>query len=423
MMNHPFEAFEYHNDELVCEGVSIAALCEEHGTPLYIYSRAALTRRYREFAAAFREMNPLICFAVKSNGNLAVLRTLANEGAGADIVSGGELFRALRAGVPAERIVYAGPGKTEGEIRDSLRAGIHMFNIESSAEAELINRVAGELGVRAAVALRVNPDVDALTHKHTTTGKKGNKFGIDLDVALRQFKMTAALDRLDVVGVHAHIGSPILKLEPFEQAMTRLVELIAALRDNGMEIQRLDFGGGLGIVYRDESPVSPTEYASRLRPLIEQTGCHLILEPGRYISGNSGILCVQVTYRKETDDKTFIITDGAMNDLIRPALYDSYHRIGPVRRRNAPTETVDVVGPVCESGDFFAKGREIERVDSGDHLAIFSAGAYGFTMSSNYNARPRAAELLVVDGEAFVVRSRETREDLVRHETIPDVLE
>lgn len=421
-MNHPTEAFEYRHGELYCEGTRIAALCEEYGTPLFIYSHAALVRRYREFMAAFEELNPLICFAMKSNGNLAVLRTLANEGAGADIVSGGELFRALRAGVPAERIVFAGPGKTEGEIRDALRAGIYMHNVESLPEAELINRVAAEFGVRAPIALRVNPDVDALTHKHTTTGKKGNKFGIDIEVALKHFKLVASLEHLDVVGVHAHIGSPIMKTEPFEQAMSLLVDLISTLRDHGIAIERLDFGGGLGIVYRDETPALPREYADRLRPLIERTGCRLILEPGRYISGNSGILCVRVIYRKETDAKTFIITDGGMNDLIRPALYDSYHRIGPVRRKDVETETVDVVGPICESGDFFAKGRELERVDSGEYLAIFSAGAYGFAMSSNYNARPRAAELLVVDGRPYIVRSRETYEDLVRNEMIPDAL-
>jgi len=421
-MNHPTEAFEYHDGELFCEGVRIASLCEEYGTPLYVYSHGALVRRYREFATAFSEVNPLICFAVKSNGNLAVLRTLAREGAGADIVSGGELFRALRAGIPPERIVYAGPGKTEREIREALRAGIYMLNIESSAEAEVIAQVAGEMGIRAPVALRVNPDVDARTHQHTTTGKKGNKFGIDIDVALRHFKMVASMEHLNVVGVHAHIGSPIMRLEPFEEAMSRLVRLIGRLRDIGIGIERLDFGGGLGIIYHDETPALPREYAARLLPLIQESGCRLILEPGRYISGNSGILCVRVTYRKEANGKTFLITDGGMNDLIRPALYDSYHRIGPVRRRSSEREVVDVVGPICESGDFFAKGRELERVEAGDYLAIFSAGAYGFSMSSNYNARPRAAEVLVVGGRAYVVRSRESYEDLIRHETIPDVL-
>lgn len=421
-MNHPTEVFAYRNGELYCEEVPIAALCEEYGTPLYVYSHTALVRRYREFASAFAEINPLICFSVKSNGNLAVLRTLANEGAGADIVSGGELFRALQAGIPPERIVFAGPGKTEAEIRTALKVGVYLLNVESFAEAERINHVAQELKVRAPIALRVNPDVDAKTHKHTTTGKKGNKFGIDLDVALHHFKVISLLDFLDVVGVHAHIGSPILRLEPFEEAMTRLVELIDSLRDNGIRIERLDFGGGLGITYRDETPPSPEAYAACLRPFLRKAKCRLILEPGRYISGNSGILCVRVTYRKETTEKTFLITDGAMNDLIRPALYDSYHEIGPVRQKNVLWEKVDVVGPVCESGDFFAKNRELERVEAGDYLAVFSAGAYGFTMSSNYNARPRAAEVLVKGARSYLVRRRETYEDLIRGEQIPEEL-
>ncbi|MBM3213717.1 diaminopimelate decarboxylase [Candidatus Poribacteria bacterium] len=421
-MGQTNDVFTYRDGKLFCEDVSVEDLCAQHGTPLYIYSHAAFVSRFRDFQKAFAGIDPLICFAMKSNGNLAVLRALAREGAGADIVSGGELFRALRAGIDASKIVYAGPGKSCDEVRAALTAGVYMLNVESLAEAMLIDSVAGELGVRAPVALRVNPDVDARTHAHTTTGKKGNKFGIDLDVAIRSFEAAAAMPHLDVCGVHAHIGSPVMQLEPFEQAMARIVELIGLLRTRGIGITRLDFGGGLGIAYRDETPAPPSEYAERLIPLIRQSGCRLLLEPGRYISGNSGILCTRVLYRKETDTKTFVIVNGAMTDLIRPALYDSFHRIHPVVDRSADTETVDVVGPVCESGDFLAKNRELPRVDAGDYLAVFSAGAYGFAMSSNYNARPRAAEVLVSVDRAHVVRARETYDDLIRGESIPDFL-
>ena len=423
-MHQEMDEFAYRHGELHCEDVPIRALCERFGTPLYVYSHAAFVGRYRELSAAFDDLDTLICYAMKSNGNLAVLRTLALEGAGADIVSGGELFRAQKAGIDPARIVFAGVGKTEAEIDEALAAGILLFNVESLPEARAIDRVAGRRGGKAPIALRINPDVDAKTHAYTTTGKKGTKFGVDLDRAVAAYKELAALDHLDVCGVHAHIGSPVRSLDAYERALRKLVRLIAELRGIGIDIRLLNFGGGLPILYHaDETSFSPEEYAARIKPLVRETGCRLILEPGRFISGNSGILATRVLYRKEGSAKTFIIVDGAMTDLIRPALYDSYHAIRPVRETRSPTETVDIVGPVCETGDFLAKDRDLQRVEEGEYLAVFSAGAYGFVMASNYNARPRAAEVLVIGDRAHLVRERETYDDLIRGEHIPDVLD
>ncbi len=417
------EAFHYRDGNLYCEDVSVADLCAEHGTPLYIYSHTALVGQYEALANAFGDMDLVICYSVKSNSNLAVVRSLARLGSGADIVSGGELRRAVKAGVPADRLVFAGVGKTEPEIADALAAGILLFNIESVPEAHAIDRVAARMGVTAPVALRVNPDVDAQTHRHTTTGKKGTKFGVDIDRALDAYKELNELANLDLCGVHVHLGSPVTTLGAYDEALTRIGGLISSLRDVGIDsVRMLNFGGGLPIVYRDEATIDLADYASCLRRHADALGCRLILEPGRFISGNSGIMCAQVVYRKEAGHKTFIIVDGAMNDLIRPAFYESYHAIRPVSGAGRDTETVDVVGPVCESGDFLAKDREMERLDEGDMLAVFSAGAYGFVMSSNYNSRPRAAEVLVMGDQASVVRERETAEDLFRGESIPSAL-
>lgn len=422
-MSDGSEAFHYRDGDLYCEDARVADLCAQHGTPLYIYSHAALTGQYAKLTDAFEESDPVICYSVKSNSNLAVVRSLARVGSGADIVSGGELHRALKAGVPSDKLVFAGVGKTDGEIRDALTAGILLFNVESVPEGHAIDRVARDMGVLAPVALRVNPDVDAQTHRHTTTGKKGNKFGVDIDRAVDAYKELDALANLDVCGVHVHIGSPVTTLAAYDEALSKVTVLVETLRGVGItSISKLNVGGGLGIVYRDETTVDVGEYAACLRRHADALGCQLILEPGRFISGNSGIMCTRVVYRKEAGHKTFIIVDGAMNDLLRPAFYDSYHAINPVSGAGRPTETVDVVGPVCESGDFLAKDREMERVEEGDLLAVSSAGAYGFVMSSNYNSRPRAAEVLVIGDTASVVRQRETLDDLTRGESIPDAL-
>ena len=416
------DAFIYRDGELYCEGVSVRRLCEEHGTPLYIYSRSALVGQFEALATALAGVDHVLCYAIKSNSNLAVISTLAQCGAGADVVSGGELFRALKAGVPAGKIVYAGVGKSDSEIRAALQAGILLFNVESVSEGRAIARIARDMGTRAPVALRVNPDVDAKTHAYTTTGRKGTKFGIDLEVVVPAFEELSKLDSLDVCGVHAHIGSPVTTVDAYDAAFSRLTELVRVLKSKGIDIRRLNIGGGLPIVYRDEQTIDLIAYAERVKAHVHATGCQLILEPGRFISGNSGILCTQVLYRKETDHKTFVIVDGSMTELLRPALYGSWHRIAPIVERERRVETVDVVGPVCESGDFLAKDREMPRAEEGEYLVVFSAGAYGFAMSSNYNARPRPAELLVIGDKAHVVRQRETYEDLVRGESIPDAV-
>jgi diaminopimelate decarboxylase len=423
-VSEPADAFHYRGGDLYCEDVPVGDLCAKHGTPLYIYSHAALTGQYEALATAFGDADVVICYSVKSNSNLAVVRSLARIGSGADIVSGGELRRALKAGVPADKLVFAGVGKTDGEIADALAAGILLFNIESVPEAHAIDRVAAGMGVMAPVALRVNPDVDAQTHRHTTTGKKGTKFGVDIDRALDAYKELSELANLDLCGVHVHLGSPVTTLDAYDEALNRIGALISSLRDVGIDsVRMLNFGGGLPIVYKDEPTIDLADYAACLRRHADALGCRLILEPGRFISGNSGIMCAQVVYRKEAGHKTFIIVDGAMNDLIRPAFYESYHAIRAVSGASRDTETVDVVGPVCESGDFLAKDREMERLEEGDMLAVFSAGAYGFVMSSNYNSRPRAAEVLVMGDQASVVRQRETVEDLFRGESIPSALQ
>ncbi|MDA1192490.1 MAG: diaminopimelate decarboxylase [Candidatus Poribacteria bacterium] len=422
-MTHDTDGFSYRDGELYCEDVRVQDLCEQHGTPLYIYSHDAFVRRFKEIDDAFKGTPLVIAYAMKSNSNLAILRAMARHGAGADIVSGGELFRALKAGVDPKKIVFAGVGKSDDEISDALDAGILLFNVESVAEAHAISRVAQRKGVDAPIALRINPDVDAKTHQYTTTGKKGTKFGVDLDVAIEAYEEMRGLPNLDICAVHAHIGSPVRSIDAYEEALKRLVDLIDNLRALNFDIRLLNFGGGLPILYKDdETAFHPDEYAARVKPLVQRTGCVLILEPGRFISGNSGILCTRVMFRKETDHKTFVIVDGAMNDLIRPALYDGYHRIHPVIEKSDERETVDVVGPVCESGDFLAKGREIMRAEQGEYLAVFSAGAYGFAMASNYNSRPRTPEIMVVGDATHVIRERESYEDLIRGESIPDFL-
>lgn len=416
--------FHYHNDALFCEDVPLERLAKEQGTPCYLYSHATLTRHYQAFDESFAPVPHLIAFAMKANSNLAILRLMASLGSGADIVSGGELFRALQAGIPPDKIVFAGVGKSPEEIVYALDSDILLFNVESPAELRTINDVARGKGARARVALRVNPDIDPMTHPYITTGLKKSKFGIGADRALEAFTKAAALPNVEVVGVHAHIGSQLTQVSPFVDSLKKVVGLIETLKEQGIPIRYLNIGGGLGITYSDETPPHPQEYADAVTPLLRAAGCEIIMEPGRVITGNAGVLLTRVLYIKETGTKTFAIVDAAMNDLLRPSLYRAHHDILPVRQvPNASTEVFDVVGPVCESGDFLAQDRTMPAVQAGDLLAVMSAGAYGFTMASNYNSRPRVPELLVKGGESFVIRERETFDDLVRGERIPGFLE
>lgn len=411
--------FAYRHGRLHCEAVALEGLADAVGTPTYVYSKAALLDSYAAYDRAFASVDHVICYAVKANGNLGVLSVLAKAGAGADIVSVGEMHRALRAGIPARKIIFSGVGKTRDEMRDALKAEILMFNVESVSELRALDEVAREMGVRAPVALRVNPDVDPKTHKYISTGLKTSKFGIPFTQALAVYDEAAKLPGLEVVGAQMHIGSQLTSGAPFKDAMARVAALVKQLRERSIEVRMVDVGGGLGIRYRDETPPSHHEYATMLLPALTELGVTVLLEPGRSIVGNAGALLTRVLYRKETDDKKFVVVDAAMNDLIRPAFYDAYHAIlaADEARAAGPVETADIVGPICESGDFLAKDRELPRAEEGDLLAVMSAGAYGFAMASNYNTRPRAAEVLV-DGDRYtIVRRRETFEDLVAGET------
>jgi diaminopimelate decarboxylase len=414
--------FQERNGELYAEGVPLSAVAERVGTPCYVYSLATLSRHFRVFDQAFESIPHLVCFSVKANSNLAVLRTFAREGSGFDIVSGGELFRALKAGADPRKIVFSGVGKTAGEIRYALAAGILMLNVESPGELDAINAVAGQLGAKARVALRVNPDVDPKTHPYISTGLKKSKFGIDIQRSLEDYRRARSLPHIEVVGVDCHIGSQLTTVPPFVDALERIHDLLGRLQAENFQIRYLDMGGGLGITYNDEKPPEPRHYAGALTEGLRDLDVTLLLEPGRVIVGNAGILLTRVLYLKSTSEKNFVVVDGGMNDLIRPALYGSYQAVQPVRPRNGTRFTADVVGPVCESGDFFAKDRDLPAIEPGDLLAVMSAGAYGFVMASNYNTRPRPPEVLVDGEQLHIVRARETLEDLVRGEQIPMML-
>ncbi len=424
--------FNYRDGELFCEGVPAAKIAAAVGTPAYVYSKATLLHHYRQVADAFAPVDATICFSIKSCGNINLCRVLAEQGCGFDVTSGGELFRALQAGGNPKKIIYAGVGKTDDEIRDAINAGIAAFNLESEAEIENIDLVAGRMGKSAVGAIRVNPDVDPKTHVKTTTGKKETKFGVDLDRAERVFERYRDLNHLRIAGIHMHIGSPVYEVQPYVDAVTKVTALIDRLIERGHRIEWFDAGGGFGVNYERPDQAFPvTEHAKALIPLLRDKPYRVALEPGRYIAGNAGILLTRVLYRKTGGEKQFVIVDAGMNDLIRPTLYESYHHIWPTkpdpanvpRERSRATvpvdgETVDVVGPICESGDYLAKARPLPRTDRGDLLAVFTAGAYGFSMSSNYNNRPRAPEVLV-DGESYkVIRRRETLEDLVAAERV-----
>lgn len=410
--------FAYRGGELHCEDVPLKKIAGEVGTPVYVYSRRTIVEHYRRLDQAFSDIPHLVCYSVKANSNLSVLATLASLGAGADIVSGGELYRALRAGMQPSKIVFAGIGKTEAEMSSALRAGILMFNVESRQEMHSLNEVASRSGLEAPVALRVNPDVDPETHPYIATGLKKAKFGVEMQVAIDLYEEARGLSHLRVKGIHQHIGSQITQVEPFRESLSRLRELVLELRSRGFELEYLNMGGGFGIPYRDEEVPYPADYAEAIGPLVKELGCTLILETGRMIVGNAGVLLTRVLYLKSTGEKDFVVVDAAMNDLLRPALYGAYHEILPVEEKGEAVQVADVVGPVCETGDFLARERPLPRVEPGELLAVMSAGAYGFTMASNYNSRLRPAEVMV-DGDRFaVVRERESYEDLIRGERI-----
>jgi len=414
--------FDYRENVLFCEDVPVKEIADKVGTPFYLYSHATLKRHFLAFKSAFEGIDHLICYSAKANTNVAVLKLFADQGCGLDIVSGGELYRGLQAGFAPDRVVYSGVGKSIAEIDYALEKGILMFNVESLLELELINERAGQLNKRAPIAIRVNPNVDPKTHPYISTGLKKNKFGIDARAALDGYRVAGRLEHIDVVGVACHIGSQITASDPFEAALKSLKALIQDLKQAGIRIKYLDMGGGLGITYADEMPPPIREYADVIIDQLKGMDLKLVLEPGRVLVGNAGILVTKVLYRKSGEVKNFVIVDAGMNDLLRPTLYNAYHAIEPVVNPHGDLIVADVVGPICESGDFLAVDRSLAPVQGGDLLAVMSAGAYGYVMSSNYCSRPRVAEVMVKDGRFHVVKTRENYEDLVRGETVPPFL-
>ncbi len=414
--------FQYTDNRLHCEKVSVSEIAREVSTPFYLYSHATLCKHFRAFDSSFNEIKHLTCFSVKSNSNLAILRLFARQGSGADIVSGGELYRTLKAGIAPEKVVYSGVGKKTDDIEYALNSDILMFNVESPMEILRLNEVAGRLGKKARIAIRVNPDVDPKTHPYISTGLKENKFGIDIAEAPGQYAMAASLENIRVYGLSCHIGSQLTEVSPFVDALRKLKTLIAGLEASGIQINYLDVGGGLGITYDREQPPDPGQYARAIRAELKASDMTLILEPGRVIMGNAGILVTEVLYTKTTKEKKFFIVDAAMNDLLRPSLYNSYHSIWPVKKAGLKNVKADIVGPICESGDFFARDRDVALFEPGDLMAIMSAGAYGFSMSSNYNSRPRVCEVMVKEDRFYIIRQRESFQDLIKGEQIPDFL-
>jgi diaminopimelate decarboxylase len=411
--------FDYRNACLYAENVDLSSIAETYGTPCYVYSRATLERHWQIFDNSLKNYRHLICYAVKANSNLAILNILARLGSGFDIVSGGELERVLRAGGKAEKIVFSGVGKTKAEIYRALNVGIRCFNVESEAELYRINDIAAQMGKSAPISFRVNPDVDAHTHPYISTGLKENKFGIAIDDAMNIFSKAASLDNVQITGIDCHIGSQLTSVEPFVDALKRLLILIEKLSAKGIELQHIDLGGGLGVIYNDETPPQPNEYVEALTQVLgDDFPYEILIEPGRAIAANAGILLTQVEYLKNTPDKNFAIVDAAMNDLIRPALYSAWQQIVPVKpRQNEPVENYDIVGPICETGDFLGKNRELA-IKEGDLLAIRGSGAYGFVMSSNYNTRPRIPEIMVDKDRVILIRRRETIDDILALENI-----
>jgi diaminopimelate decarboxylase len=413
--------FTYKSGELYAEDVALRTIAEEVGTPFYCYSSATLERHYKVFSGAFDGVNALVCYALKANSNLAVIRTLAALGSGADVVSEGELRRALEAGIPAEKIVFSGVGKKPDEMRFALEVGIHQFNVESEPEVKILSDVAQSMGKTAPITFRVNPDVDAKTHAKISTGKAENKFGVPWQDVSRIYREAAALPGIEIVGVDVHIGSQLTDLEPYRNAFNRVRELVQQLRAEGHDISRVDLGGGLGIPYDANIPPEPAAYAAVALEAIGNLGCQVIFEPGRMIVGNAGVLVSEVLHVKQATERKFIILDAAMNDLIRPAMYDGYHQIDPVRedQKNADYALADVVGPVCETGDTFARQREMPYLEDGDLVAFRSAGAYGAVMASTYNTRPLVPEVLVKGDQYAVIRARPSLEELLKLDILP----
>ena len=416
--------FYYDGGGLRCEGVALSEIAQATGTPTYVYSHAAIGKAFRELDEAFSGLDHLVCYAVKANGNLAVLRALASLGAGADIVSGGELYRAVRAGFDPKKLVFAGVGKTEQELMAGLGERILLFNVESAPELERLERLAARVGKQARVSLRVNPDVDAGSHDHITTGRERDKFGIPVDQALALAERAQEYRSVDIIGVHQHIGSQITKLQPFKDSIERSAGLVEGLQERGFDIRYFNIGGGLGIRYKDEEAPTPKELVDAIQPTLQRLQkkpVKILCEMGRFISGAAGVLLTGVVYRKKSGEKDFIVADAGMNDLLRPSLYDAHHEIRAVEQ-NGSVKGADLVGPVCESGDYLARDRELPDAQEGDLLAVMGAGAYGFSMASNYNSRPRPAEVMVSGNRWAVVREREQYADLVKGELVPAFL-
>jgi diaminopimelate decarboxylase len=422
-MNH----FQYKNGELFCEDIAVSAIAKAVGTPFYLYSKATLTRHFKAFDSAFEDVDHLTCFAVKSCSNIAVLSLFRNLGGGADIVSAGELFRAIRAGIDPKRIIYSGVGKSVEELRYGLQSGILLFNVESEQELHRLNSVAGDMGIKAPVAFRVNPDVDPKTHPYISTGLSKNKFGIPINESLDLYIQAAEMANIEVKGVSCHIGSQLTLISPFVETLRKIKAFVGRLAEKGISIQYIDLGGGVGIVYDDEEPPHPEEYAKAIKEEMSGLEATLILEPGRVIVGNAGIMVTEVQYTKTNrggdKEKHFIVVDAGMNDLSRPSYYGAYHAIQPIKEDKDVFQVVDIVGPVCETGDFLAKDMEFPRVEQGDLVAVLSAGAYGFTMASNYNSRPRVAEVMVAGDQFEIIRQRESIEQLIQGESIPEFVE
>jgi diaminopimelate decarboxylase len=414
--------FQFKRNRLYAEGIPVKDIIEQFGTPCYIYSHATLKHHFKTFDQAFSKVSHVTCYAQKANSNLALLRLFAGLGGGADIVSGGELYRALKAGIPPTKIVYSGVGKTAEEIRYALKEKILLLNIESPEELKLVNAIAGQMKRKAPIGIRVNPDIDPKTHPYISTGLKKNKFGIHIQQSLEEYRLAQTLPHIQVKGVDCHIGSQLLDTKPFLSAIQRLKGLITQLRSLKIEIQYIDLGGGLGITYNEEEPPHPKEYAQTILRELGEMPYTLILEPGRVIVGNAGILVTRVLYLKKGEEKNFIIVDAGMNDLLRPSLYGAFHRIQPVEGNTRPAIQADVVGPICETGDFLARDRNLALPKTGELLAVMSAGAYGFSMASNYNSRPKPAEVLVQGKSAYLIRKRETYAQMVALEHIPDFL-
>ncbi|MCF7870468.1 MAG: diaminopimelate decarboxylase [Candidatus Omnitrophica bacterium] len=412
--------FKFRNSTLYCEGIQVKKLAKKYGTPLFVYSQKAILEHFFKLREAFSQLKPLICYSVKANSNLSILKLLVKAGAGLDIVSGGELYRAKKINCPSEKIVYASVGKTEEEIKAAVREGIFMFNVESRSEFERIEKIAKKTGKRVKISLRLNPDVESKTHKYITTGRKETKFGVDKKTAKEIISNAGRYKNVIIAGIHLHIGSQITESSPFVSALLKTKKFLDEIPEN-KNLQFLNIGGGLGIVYNQEKPQTAKTFAKNILPLLKAIGLKLILEPGRFITGNAGILVTRALYNKESYNKRFVVVDAAMNDFFRPSLYNAYHKIMPldkkVNKALGKNKLADIVGPVCESGDFLGKNRKIT-ISEGNYLAVFGAGAYGFSMSSNYNSRPRAPEVLVKGKRSYQIRKRESYQDLIKQERI-----